>query len=174
MRKRLTVCVALVLLMVSVSQAGLLANYQSFGIAQQNQAAVLGNGFAASAEMFGVNQLQRGSDVTGLVRTVQAEAGVLALGAGAASLDGIFTVTQDSSIGGYQDQQTNGPSNLGIQLQGLRTDLNQTIGASHNSMGMAFGLQTVVGVQVQITATPYGVSLNIQPVSVTILDVVAQ
>jgi hypothetical protein len=166
---------ALVLFAVSVSQATFLGNYQDFGIVQQNQATIIGNGSATSSELYGVSQLQRGSDVSGLVRTVQAEAGVLAQGAGVAALSGGFTVNQNSTLAGYQDQQqSGGPSNLGTQLQGLDIDLDQTLGAAQGSSGLALGMQTVVGVQVQVTASPYGVSLNIQPVSVNILDLISQ
>jgi hypothetical protein len=174
MQKKWMMYLAVVLALALPSLGAVVSN-QGFGINSDNGAGVVGAGVAASSNLLAVNELQQGSDKTGLIRTVQAELGVLAQGAAAGALDGFFGVTQQGSVSGGQTQMYPGGiggASLGTQFQGMGVDLGQQVNGSHNGHGMAVGLEAVVGVQVQLIATPWGVNLNLQPVMASVYDAV--
>ena len=154
---------------------GVLVNNQGFGIHSDNGAGIVGAGLASSANLSVVNDLQQGSDRSGMVRTVQAQLGVLGQGALVGALDGYFGISQDGAVTGNQTQMHPGTSagaSLGTQYQGMGVDLDQGVNAAANSHGLAVGLQAVTGVQVQLVATPWGVNVNVQPVMASVYDAV--
>ena len=174
MHKKWIACVTVVLAMTFPCWGAVVSN-QGFGIGSDNGAGILGAGVATSSNLLVVNDLQQNSDKTGLIRTVQAEMGVLGQGAAAGAIDGFFGVTQQGHVNGGQTQMHPGGAgggSLGTQFQGLGVDLGQQVSGSQNGHGMAVGVQAMVGVQVQLIATPWGVNLNLQPVMASVYDAV--
>lgn len=174
MQKRWIACVALVLALAFPCLGGVLRN-QGFTIGSNNGAGLLGAGVATSANVLTAHNLQHGSDKTGMIRTVQAETGALGQVAAVGAVDGFFNVSQYGGVNATQSQAHPGGvggASLGTQFQGLGVDLDQTVEAAKGSHGLAMGLQTMVGVQVQVIATPWGVNLNVQPVIASVYDAV--
>lgn len=161
----------IVVLVAAFPCLGAVVGNQGFGIGNSNGAGILGGGLSTSSNLLVVNELQQGSDQSGMIRTVQAEMGALGQGAAAAAIDGFFGVTQQGNVNGFQQQYHSGSgASLGNQFQGLGVDLGQQVEAAQGSHGMAVGLQAMVGVQVQLIATPWGVNLNLQPVMASVYD----
>jgi len=176
MRNRWITGVALVLALTFPCLGQVVSN-QGFGIYSDNGAGIVGAGLATSSNLMVVNDLQQGSDRTGMVRTVQAELGALGQGAMIGALDGFFGVNQIGAVSGNQTQMHPGGTvgaSLGTQFQGMNVDLDQGVTAAQNGHGLAVGLQAVTGVQVQLVATPWGVNLNLQPVMANVYDAVSQ
>jgi hypothetical protein len=175
MQKKWITCVTVVLALTFPCW-GVVVSNQGFGINSDNGTGIVGAGVATSSNLLAVNDLQQNSDKTGLIRTVQAELGVLGQGAAAGAIDGFFGVTQQGTVNGAQTQMHPGGgmggASLGTQFQGLGVDLGQQVNAAQGSHGMAVGLQVMSGVQVQLIATPWGVNLNIQPVMASVYDAV--
>jgi hypothetical protein len=174
MQKKWMTCMTVVLAL-SFPCWGLVIGTQGFGINSDNGAGIAGAGVATSSNLLFVNDLQQGSDKTGLIRTVQAELGVLGQGAAIGALDGFFGVTQQGDVSGGQTQMYPGGlggASLGTQFQGMGVDLGQQVDAAQGSHGMALGMQVVTGVQVQLIATPWGVNVNLQPVTASVYDAV--
>jgi len=166
----------LVLALSFPCMGGLLVN-QGFGINSDNGAGIVGAGLATSSNLSYVNDLQSGSDRTGMIRTVQAELGVLGQGALVGALDGHFGVNQLGAVTSNQTQMHPGGNvggSLGAQYQAMGVDLDQGVTGSMNGHGLAVGLQAVVGVDVQLIATPWGVNVNVQPVMASVYDAVGR
>lgn len=177
MRNKWIMSVAVVLALTFPCLGGGLVSSQGFGINSNNGAGLVGGGLATSSNLQVVNELQQSSDRTGLIRTVQAELGALGQGAQIGAINGYFGVAQNGSVNAGQTQLhpggTSGKS-LGTQYQGMGVDLDQAVNGSKNGQGLAVGLQAMVGVQVQLIATPWGVNVNLQPVMASVYDAVGQ
>ena len=176
MRRGWITGISLVLALTLPSMGGLVTS-QGFGISSDNGAGIVGAGLATSSNLTFVNDLQTGSDRTGMIRTVQAELGVLGQGALVGALDGYFGVSQDGAVSSNQTQIHPGGNiggNLGTQYQAMGVDLDQIVSGSKDGHGLAVGLQAVVGVDVQLIATPWGVNINLQPVMASVYDAVGQ
>ena len=172
MYKRLIVSGVLLMLMVSVSP-GAAVNEQDYLIGALNAAGLgASQGVASNANVTTVGQSQLSSDDWGLTKMYQGQVGALGQAAGAGGMGGVFMVTQEGRVLGEQDQlHAGGPANLGLQTQLANVGLSQDV-TKLGGVGVAFGLQTFVGAQVQIVATPYGFNINVQPVAVTVFDAV--
>ena len=173
MRYRWITGIALVLALTFPCMGSYLGS-QGFGLSSENGAGISGAGLATSSNLAYVNDLQSGSDQTGMIRTVQAELGVLSQGALVGAIDGQFGVGQYGSVAGNQTQLYTGSGSLGTQYQAMGVDLDQAVSASQSGHGLAVGLQAVVGVEVQLIATPWGVNINLQPVMASVYDAVGQ
>lgn len=168
---------------ISLTLVGLLAcictgaafDLQEYQIGGYNGAGIAGGpGGATSTNLEVVKQLSTTSDNYGLTRMVQAQVGALAQLAAVGGMDGLFAVDQTGQAQGAQGQlHTGGPINLGVQNQLTNVGLENAV-TKLGGLGAAIGAQTFVGVQVQITATPYGVNINAQPVNVAVFDAVGQ
>lgn len=168
---------------ISLALVGLLAcictgaafDLQKYQIDGYNGAGIAGGpGGATSTNLDVVKQLSTTSDNYGLTRMVQAQVGALAQLAAVGGMDGLFAVDQKGQAQGIQAQlHTGGPLNLGVQNQWTNVGLENAV-TKLGGLGAAIGAQTFVGVQVQITATPYGVNINAQPVNVAVFDAVGQ
>lgn len=174
MQKTIILCVGLLGLLSCVC-LGAAANLQSYEIGGSNFAGIAGGpGGATSTNVDTVKQLSNTSDNYGLTHMVQAQVGALAQIAAVGGMDGLFAVEQAGEAVGVQGQaHTGGPNNLGWQQQMANVGLADQV-TKLGGLGAALGMQTFVGVQVQITATPYGVSINAQPVNVAIFDAAGQ
>jgi len=164
-------------LALTLPSMGSLLTHQDFGINSNNGAGIVGAGLATSTNLTYVNDLQTGSDRTGMIRTVQAELGVLGQGAMIGALDGFFGVDQTGVVTGSQTQMHPGANfggNLGSQVQAMNVGVDQGVSGSQNGHGLAVGVQAVVGVEVQLIATPWGVNVNLQPVMANVYDAVGQ
>ena len=142
------------------------SNQQSFAVEGANVGSLVGGGTIANANLAFVSETQHGSDETGLIRTAQAELGMLGQGFGIGSVAGVFSVWQGGLIDASQTQLSPGGAaegNLGAQLQTFDSSLDQAI-STVGGQGMVVGLQAVTGVQVQVIATPWGVNFNMTPV----------
>ncbi len=168
MKTRSAMGTALVLLMAAAAPANLL-QVQSFNLCDWNGVLVAGQGAQANTVVQTVGQVQNGSDNGGLFRAVQGQAGGLALGAGAAGIGGVFGVLQVGGLGGLQTQvHLGGPLNLGNQTQGANVGLLQGL-TNMGGNGVAIGMGVAVGVQVQVAASPFGGSINVQPVVASVV-----
>lgn len=170
MQRKWIACVTMVLALAFPCLGGVVSNH-GFAIGSDNVAGLVGGGVSASSNVLTAHQTQQGSDKTGLVRTFQGEMGALGQIAAVGAIDGFFNVSQHGGVVGTQTQvHPGGGASLGMQFQGLGVDLGQTVEAAKGSHGQAIGLQTMVGVQVQLIATPWGASLNMQPVIASVYD----
>jgi len=160
------------LLMVTASVSlGAAANEQEYLLGAVNGAGLANSpGGSSNANVTTVGQTQLSSDDWGQTTMFQAQIGALGQAAGAAGMGGVFMVTQEGQALGVQDQlHVGGPASLGLQTQLADVGLNQDI-TKLGGIGVALGLQTFVGMQVQLVATPYGFNINLQRVAVSIAD----
>ncbi len=173
MTKTLCMCIGLIGL-TAFACSGAVSDLQQYQIDGTNYAGIAGGpGGATSTNVDVVKQLSQTSDNYGLTRTVQAQVGALAQIAAVGGMDGLFAVEQEGHAQGIQGQVQSGPKSLGWQQQMANVGLAEEV-TKLGGLGAALGLQTFVGVQVQIIATPYGVNINVQPVNVAIFDAVGQ
>jgi len=174
MYKVFAVSSALIMLTASIS-AGAAAALQTFDLAGVNGAGVVGApGVATSTNVETVKQLQQTTDDWGLTRMVQGQVGGLAQLAGAGGMDGLFIVEQaGQGVGAQAQTHLGGVADLGLQTQMANVGLQDQV-TKLGGLGAALGMQTFVGVQVQIVATPYGVNINAQPVTVSTFQAAGQ
>ncbi len=89
-------------------------------------------------------------------------------------MGGMLVVEQNGeAVGAQLQQHAGGPASLGAQNQLTNIGLAQDV-TKLGGLGLAVGLQSFVGAQVQITATPYGINVNIQPVMVSVYQAAGQ
>ncbi|MDH7599039.1 MAG: hypothetical protein QHH07_05315 [Sedimentisphaerales bacterium] len=155
--------------------AGAAIDLQKYKIEGVNGAGIVGGpGGSTSTNVDVVKQLSQTSDNYGLTRMVQAQVGALGQVAAVGGMDGLFAVEQAGTATGLQGQaHMGGPNNLGWQDQLANVGLAEQV-TKLGGIGVALGMQTFVGVQVQIIATPHGVNINAQPVNVAIFDAAGQ
>lgn len=132
-----------------------------------------GPGVADSVNIGTAGMIQQNQDVGGLVRTVQTQNAGLVQAAGAGGI-GFFGVGQQACLLGVQNQlHLGGPFNLGANNQIGGIGLSQGVAQPGPGVGLAFGLQQAFLNQFQITATPFGTSVNATPVTATVFDAVS-
>jgi hypothetical protein len=167
MFKGFAVSVALLLSVATVVSAVGIHQSQGFGQHAENGASLVGDGAAGNIGTFIVDLTQFGVDNVSHTTAYQNTAGALMQSAGVAGMGGVFNVDQDALMGGNQTQT---PS-LNLQDQNLGAVLGQDV-TKIGGQGSALGLQTFLGVQTQLTFTPWGGSANVQGIGVSLYDAV--
>ena len=127
----------------------------------------IADGAVSSNNVLTLAESQLATDDIRHTTAYQGTAGSLLQSAGAVSMSGDFGVTQFGDIDGVQMQV---PSS-GTQLQNLNANLDQDVYKIGGS-GSALGLETFVGIQTQLTFTPYGATANVQGIGTTLYDAV--
>lgn len=167
MFKGFAVSVALLLFVVTAATSAGLFQDQGGMLIGDNGVAVLGDGAAGNISATTMDISQFGVD--GLTHTTayQGTTGALLQSAGAVGMVGLFNVDQH---GIAVADQTQIPT-IGLQKQDLNSYLVQDV-TKIGGQGSALGLQTFLGVQTQLTFTPWGGSANVQGVAVSLYDAV--
>lgn len=164
MFKGFAVSAALLLLLVSGAMATI--QVQGFDLGQTNYVADVGDGAAGNvnAIMMAANQ-----SASGPAHTVgyQGTIGSLMQAAGAVATNGLVGVSQTGDAVGGQSQALG----TDIQMQDLYADLVQDV-TKVGGQGVAVGLQTFIGIQTQLTFSPWGGSANVQGIGVNLYDAV--
>jgi len=127
-----------------------------------------GQGTAGNSNLLSIDNNQVAQNAAGNVLVVQTEDALLFQGAAVAGMGGVFSVNQDGAGAGWQAQMQDGLG-LGAQNQDLAGVLDQDLVAVGGGSGVAVGVQALVGTQVQLIITPFGMSGSAQTVGV--LDV---
>jgi hypothetical protein len=168
MNKNFLICLTFAFLLSSAAFADI-GQVQGF-ILGSNGNAVTTGGSILNLNSVTLQNNQQATDPTGRVTTFQTEVGSLSQGASAAGMDGLFGAELNGLAGGAQLQlQGGGLWNLGFQNQNLDADLWQDV-YKVGGVGSAVAAQNFVGGQVQIIATPYGASANVQYLGIAQYD----
>jgi hypothetical protein len=160
MNRKFVISVVFAFLLSSAAFADI-GQFQGF-ILGSNDSASTSGGAVLNLSSLTVQNNQLATDPTGRVTTFQIGVGSLNQGASASGLDGLFGAELGGLAGGAQLQLQGGSLwNLGSQDQDLDANLWQDV-YKIGGAGSALAAQAFVGGQVQIIATPYGASANIQ------------
>jgi len=170
MRRGYIVATALVLLLASGTFADV-DQAQQFVVNTSNAGSLSGAaaGALASTNMVPVVNVQQSSDGGDNIQLIQTTVGALFQGGAASGLCGLYGFDQGAYAGGSQTQGTTGYFNIGSQDQGFDTLLMQDV-FNVGGLGSATAIQNFTGGENQIISTPYGVSANIQCLSIGMLD----
>ena len=160
MYKRLMVSTVLALMFTSGAFA-LVGQSEYFGLGAENLVILSGGpGTAYGGNTASVGQGQLVTDSGGgNIIALQNEAGILNQGASTVGLSGALGALQSAGTAGYQWQIAG--LGLGLQGQSLALNLGQDMEKNDGVGGVVAGQGVVVG-QVQIVATPYGISGDAQ------------
>jgi len=161
MFKGLAVTAALLLLLSSASLAQVV-QVQGFGMGQANGAMVIGDGAAASINASNAAVDQLAIDVGCHSAGYQSTVGSIVQAAGAVGMCGLFAVDQVAGAIGGQFQLPG----TDIQDQTFVAGLDQSV-TKIGGQGSALGMQTLVGVQTQLSFNPWGGSANVQGLGVS-------
>jgi len=167
MFKGFAVSVALLLSVATAASAFGLIQNQGGGLIGTNGASLMGDGAAGNISALTMDLSQFGTDVGTHTTAYQGTAGALLQSAGVVGMSGLFNVDQLGIAGA---QQTQVPL-IGLQNQDLGAVLNQDV-TKVGGQGSALGLQTFIGIQTQLTFTPWGGSANVQGIGVSLYDAV--
>jgi hypothetical protein len=167
MFKGFAVPVALLLFVVTAATSAMLFQDQGGMLIGNNGVAVVGDGAAGNINALTMDLSQFGTDATTHTTAFQGTTGALLQSAGAVGMVGFFDVDQ---CGIALADQTQIPA-IGFQDQDLGAVLNQDV-TKVGGQGSALGLQTFLGVQTQLTFTPWGGSANVQGIGVSVYDAV--
>ncbi|MDI6448820.1 hypothetical protein [Anaerobaca lacustris] len=167
MYKGFAVSAALLLLVASGATAVGLVQHQATGLLGKNGVTVVGDGAAGNINALTTDISQLGTHRPTHTTAFQGTTGALMQSAGAVGMVGFFDVDQVAYGGGWQTQV---PAS-GLQGQDLNAWLAQDV-TKIGGQGSALGLQTFVGVQTQLTFTPWGGSANVQGIGVSLYDAV--
>ena len=169
MFKGFAVSAALLFLLSSAALAD--PQFQVLGMGQTNYVGVVGDGAAANINTTtaAIDQLVTGP---GHTAGYQSTVGSLIQGAGAVGMIGLLEVKQAGLSDGFQIQgQHPGVPGSDFQYQDLNAHLGQDV-TKIGGQGSALGLQTFVGVQMQLLFNPWGGSANVQGIGVSLYDAV--
>ncbi len=167
MFKGFAVSVTLLLLVASTATAFGLNQFQIGSLGSTNGATVVGDGAAGNINALTMDLSQLGTDGPTHTTAFQGTTAGLMQSAGAVGMGGVFDVGQAGGGGAWQHQI---PA-IGYQNQDLGAVLVQDV-TKIGGQGSALGLQTFVGVQTQLTFTPWGGSANVQGIGVSLYDAV--
>jgi len=167
MFKGFAVSVALLLSVTAAASAIGLIQDQGSMLIGQNGATLLGDGAAGNINALTMGLSQLGVNDTTHTTAFQGTNGALLQSAGAVGMGGWFNVDQDGIAVADQLQI---PS-MNLQDQNLAAVLDQDV-TKVGGQGSALGLQTFLGVQTQLTFTPWGGSANVQGIGVSLYDAV--
>ncbi len=167
MFKGFAVTVALLLIVTSIASAVGMVQHQGGMLVGTNGAQLLGDGASGNISALTMDLSQIGVDNPTHTTAYQGTTGALLQSAGAVGMGGLFNVDQGGFAGAEQWQV---PS-IGVQDQDLTAVLDQDV-TKVGGQGSALGLQTFLGVQTQLTFTPWGGSANVQGVGVSLYDAV--
>ncbi|MHC4172562.1 MAG: hypothetical protein ACYTBX_00960 [Planctomycetota bacterium] len=169
MHREFAVSIAFVFLLSS----GIFAidQIQSFDIYTSNVGVLRGEGTGAvaSTNLATVTNTQNATNASGHIKVVQIGIGAVVQGGSAVGMDGLFGFEQATHFGGDQSQMLHGLFNLGLHRQNFSTDVGQTV-FNIGTLGSAMALQNLVGSQSQFTITPYGVSVDVQCLAISLVD----
>lgn len=162
MFKRSMVSTVLILMFTSGAFA-LVGQTEYFGLGAENLVILSGGpGTASGGNTASVGQGQLATDTGGgNIIAMQNEAGILNQGTSAVGLSGALGALQSAGAGGEQWQLVGLGLGLGLQGQNLALLLGQDMEKNDGVGGTVAGQGVVVG-QVQIVATPYGISGDAQ------------
>lgn len=167
MFKGFAVSVALLLLMAAGTPAFGLWQNQGGALLGTNGVSVLGDGAAGNISALTMDLSQLGTNAPTHTTAYQGTTAALLQSAGAVGMVGLFNVDQNAI--GWAGQ-TQIPA-VGYQDQDLGAVLTQDV-TKIGGQGSALGLQTFLGVQTQLTFTPWGGSANVQGIGVSLYDAV--
>ena len=167
MFKGFAVTVALLLVVTTAASAIGLFQDQGGVLIGTNGASLMGDGAAGNISALTMDLSQLGVDKTTHTTAYQDTKGALLQSAGAVGMGGLFNVDQCGIAGADQTQIPM----IGLQDQNLGAALDQDV-TKIGGQGSALGLQTFLGVQTQLTFTPWGGSANVQGVGVSLYDAV--
>lgn len=167
MFKGFAVSVALLLSVTAAASAIGLVQDQDKMLIGQNNVSLYGDGAVGNIKTLSMDLSQFGVDEMTHTTAFQGTTGTLLQSAGAVGMGGLFSVDQD---GIAIADQTQIPS-WNLQDQNLGAALDQDV-TKIGGQGSALGLQTFLGVQTQLTFTPWGGSANVQGVGVSLYDAV--
>jgi hypothetical protein len=158
MIKGLSISALVVALAACTAVATMPGQIQSFNLGLLNGAFTAGGDTAVLNTNLGVLDLsQLSTDNVRHTTAFQGFNGVINQVAGAGGIDGAFGAGQ---VGGLYGTQYQNPT-TGVQTQliggGLAQNVDQAAGA-----GSVLGIQTAVGIGVQVIFTPYGATANVQ------------
>ncbi|MBN2183512.1 MAG: hypothetical protein JW715_16500 [Sedimentisphaerales bacterium] len=159
MYKKLVLSIVLICLLSS-GAFGLVGQTQGFGVGADSLLLLNGSGSVYGGNSTVVGQSQLATDPgCGNVIALQTEAGILNQGASIVGSSGSLGALQNAGLGALQLQI--GGLGLGLQDQDLVLSLNQDVAKNDGSGCVVAGQGGIVG-QVQIVATPYGISGDAQ------------
>lgn len=167
MFKGFAVSVALLLSVTAAASAFGLFQDQGGVLIGTNGASVMGDGAAGNISALTMDLSQFGVDNPSHTTAFQGTTAALLQSAGAVGMGGLFDVDQGGFAGADQTQI---PA-IGLQDQDLGAVLNQDV-TKIGGQGSALGLQTFLGVQTQLTFTPWSGSANVQGIGVSLYDAV--
>lgn len=152
---------AVVILMFTSGAFALVGQAEYFGLGAENLVILSGGpGTAYGGNTASIGQGQIATDSSGgNIIAMQNEAGILNQGTSAVGLSGALGALQSAGAGGEQWQLAG--LGLGLQGQSLALLLGQDMEKNDGVGGTVSGQGVVVG-QVQIVATPYGISGDAQ------------
>ena len=158
MIKGLTISALVVALAACTAMAAIPVQVQSFDMGLNNGALLLGgDGAVANTNLGVLNLSQLGTDNVRHTTAFQGFNGVISQVAGASGMDSSAGTGQAGALYGAQYQNPT----TGQQTQQLGSGLSQGVDQVGGA-GSALGVQTVVGLGMQLIFTPYGASANVQ------------
>ena len=162
------VSVTLILLLASASRADLLQG-QMLQIGGLNGVALVNTaGVADSTNITTVSQVQDASTYGGLVRSVEFQVGTLAQVAAVGGTSGGIGMDQYGT--GTLSQVQLNAGNASVQNQTAGVVLDDSLAKVGGGSGVGLGMQAFVGAQYQLSASPEGISLNVNIPIVTTLQ----
>jgi hypothetical protein len=168
MLKRLGVFVAVGLLSASVS-LGEGTQTQGLGISGFNTAALIDSaGVADSSHLTTASQFQDTRSMGGLMTAIEGQTGVLSQTAAVGGVGGGIGMDQTASAQLLQGQAFG--TGLGNQQQVAGISLNDAL-TKVGTNGVGIGLQTFLGAQYQVIASPYGINVNVNIPAVSTLQI---
>ncbi|NLZ07263.1 MAG: hypothetical protein GXY19_19010 [Phycisphaerae bacterium] len=167
MFKGFAVSLTLLLFVATAGTSAALFQTQGGILGGTNGVTVVGDGAAGNINALTMDLSQLGTDALTHTTAFQGTTGALLQSAGAVGMVGLFDVDQ---CGVALAGQTQIPA-VGYQNQDLNALLNQDV-TKVGGQGSALGLQTFLGVQTQLTFTPWGGSANVQGIGVSLYDAV--
>lgn len=160
MYKLFTISIVPLLLLSSMAFADT-GQVQTFNIGLDNVVGLLeGSGVAVNTNVATVVNEQIASDIGSGTTAVQVSTGAFVQGASTTGAYGLFVVEQDGQASGWQ---------INPGGQWLQTNFLQQVFKS-GGIGLALGIQSFVGSQVQHIMTPFGVLTNVDYIGVARLD----
>lgn len=165
MCSRLFLSATLILMWTSAAPAAI-QQAQGVGIGGVNSIALADTGVVSSVNFNTTDQMQTSSSHGGLVTALNYQVGVLGQAAGLGGMGGVMGIHQDGS-GLLNQSQVQGGYDLGSQFQNAVIGLNDNL-TRLSGVGTALALQAFMGAQVQVLASPFGISVNVNiPVATT-------
>ena len=165
MHNRLCLSATLILMLASLAPAAIQQS-QGVGIDGVNSIALADTGVVSSVNFNATDAMQTSSGHGGLVTALNYQVGVLGQAAGLGGMGGIMGIHQEGS-GLLNQTQAQGGYNLGTQFQNAAIGLNDNL-TRLSGVGTALALQAFMGAQVQVLASPFGISVNVNiPVATT-------